>query len=599
MVFARRAPGATGLAVAVLLLCPVIARGQGAALTAPPGSEAHAAPPRAQTAPPPPPPPTAGDSQAGVSFGAIDRATVRVFAVSDVAQLTVRGRYHPRVLGIPEAGHGTGVVVDPRGVIVTAKHVVEGARHVAVRLPGDGPVMPATVVHMDPALDFAILLVKAAGPLTDIALPENAPPLRVRQTVDAIGYPFDADRRQPQSARGIISGVLDDGHLQLDMALNPGNSGGPLLDEQETLIGIVVARADPTAGAQGIGIAVPIAPVRVAFDRVLRGGQLSRAFRTLRANLQQATRSAEVVDAIVRLGGVDLLQEAADFVDSPAASQRIDRLRILAERTQNADLLALLAAYFWDAAQVMVERAGGYANPSQMPPGPVKQLADDLWQRSIGVAGRARQADPTVVQRSPFIGYLTGSSQPQPGWQGRAGNTAQPVPGATPQRPADPGDRMAWTPWLHLGAAYSFNPSAGETGFGIRATVLLPFGSGGRETGFKFRVVGGGTVDVGTMAGEASYFAGSDLGFAIRGSGEKAGFAAFLLWTQGIYRGPQDCDGWWGSECRIDSEWTPVGVHFGASVKIRHFHIGFSVRWIVLTPERVTTLALPELSWRF
>lgn len=595
-----RAACATPLLVLLVVTQPAVAVGQGADLTPPPESSADApgpsvAPARQPATPasPPPPPAALGDTQAGVAFAAIDRATVRVFAVSDVGHETVRGRFHPRVIGLPEAGHGTGVVVDPRGVIVTARHVVEGARHVAVRLPGDGPVLPATVVHQDARLDFAILLVKTATPLTAITLPESAPQLRVRQTVDAIGYPFDADRRQPQSARGIISGVLDDGHLQLDMSLNPGNSGGPLLDEGETLVGVVVARADPTTGAQGIGIAVPIAPVRAAYVRVRRGGALSNAYRSLRANAEERERSAEVVDALVRLGGLDLLREAADFVDNAEASQRIDRLRMMAERTQNADLLALLAAYFWDAAQVMVERAGGYANPSRMPPGPARDLADDLWRRSIAVASRARQADPRVVQRSPFIGYLTGARMPVQGprpYAQIAGAPERP----TPQR-RDTEDRLRWSPWIHVGPAYFFNSIVEEAGFGLRLSLLLPLGSGGAKTGFKFRIVAGGTLDVGTHDGSASYFGGSDLGFAMRGSGETLGFALFALWSQGVYRGPLDC----GFRSCFGTQWTPVGVHVGLSLKIGDFHIGFSVRWIDFEGAAITTLSLPELSWRF
>ena len=598
-----RVSRAAQLLVLLALADPTAAVAQGAELTPPPGSQTGAAspPPPASPATPSsaqPDPSSAGDTQGGVAFGAIDRATVRVFAVSDVGHDTVRGRFHPRVIGIPEAGHGTGVVVDPRGVIVTAKHVVEGARHVAVRLPGDdGAVLPAIVVYQDDTLDFAIVLVKTPSPLTAITLPEGAPQLRVRQTVDAIGYPFDADRRQPQSARGIISGVLDDGHLQLDMSLNPGNSGGPLLDESETLVGIVVARADPTSGAQGIGIAVPIAPVRAAFDRARRGGRLSNAYRSLRANAEEKARSAEVVDDLVRLGGLDLLQEAADFVDSPEASQRIDRLRAMAERTQNADLLALPAAYFWDAAQVMVERAGGYVNPSRMPAGPARDLADDLWRRSIDVANRARRADPSVVQRSPFIGYLTGAPASAQG--AIPYNSVQGVSGErAPRRPRDSRERMRWSPWVHLGPAYSFNSEADGAGFGIRLSVLLPFGGGGGKTGFKFRLVGGGTLDVGMHAGSASYFGGSDLGFALRGGGEKVGVAIFAFWSQGIYRGPFDCGRFGGSPC-IGSEWTPIGVHVGFSLKIRDFHIGFSVRWLRFSYSTVTTLALPELSWRF
>lgn len=539
----------------------------------------------------------------GVSFGTIDAATVRVFAVRHVAQETVRGRYRQRVLGLPNAGHGTGVVVDRRGVIVTAKHVVEGARHVAVRLPGGGPVLPTRVVYLDPDLDFAILLVVAPRPLTAIELSETNAGLAVRQTVDAIGYPFDANRSQPQSARGIISGVLDDGHLQLDMSLNPGNSGGPLLDADEHLVGIIVARADPTQGAQGIGIAVPIEPVRQAYEQVLRRGQLSRAFRALRADLEPAARGAEVVDAIVRLGGADLLREAADFVESPEASQRIDSLRAMAHRARDPDLLALLAAYFWDAAQVMVERAGGVATPAQMHPGPAQQLADELWRQAIDTATRARDADPSVVQRSPFVGYLAGSNRWQPA------STTTPVASdgaaAAPPHSWQPGNgrrsgQQGWSPWLLAGFNLFGGSEGAGPGYGVRLGALFPLGSGGPRSGFKFRMLAGVSADIGTWGNTLTYFAGTDIGFGIRAGGERVGFAMFALWSQGIVGSPTECY----YDCYSTESYTPGGGHFGASLRLRRFHIGFSVRILgadIFNPGQglVWSMSIPQVSWTF
>ena len=381
-------------------------------------------------------------SEHGVAFSDIDEATVRVFAVKNVEQTTVQGRNHQRVLGVPQAGHGTGVVVDPRGVIITAKHVVEGAYHIAVRLPGDGPVLPAVVVYVDQDLDFAILLVGIPDRLPNfIKLPESAPALAVRQTVDAVGYPLDADRRRPQSSRGIISGVLDDGHLQLDISVNPGNSGGPLLGAGGTeLVGIVVARGDPSRGVQGIGIAVPIAPVYAAYQQALRQS-MSAAHREVHTDALQRQRKAEVVDAIVRLGGVEVFEEAADVVEGAAASARLDRFIHFSTQTNDADLLGLLAAYFWDAAQVMVERAGGYPTPAQMPPGPARTQAEKLWRMAFELAEKARAADPSIGERSPFLNYLRPAGNSP---VGGAGGVA-PYSSAA-WRPGSAGQAVGWTP---------------------------------------------------------------------------------------------------------------------------------------------------------
>lgn len=268
---------------------------------------------------PPAPPSENNPFPASVSYGRIDNATVRVFAVQSVDVATAQGRYVSRTIALPEAGHGTGVVVDPRGVILTAAHVIEGARHVAVRLPGDGGVFPAVVIRRNQQLDFAFLLIKPNGRLGNyLALPEQAVPLTVRQTVDAIGYPLDANRSQPQSTRGIISGALDDSRLQLGISVNPGNSGGPLVNEREELVGMVVARGDPREGVQGIGVAVPIAPIRAEYALALQRGEMHEAHRALQTQQQVRVNAAQVVDALVRFGGVEVLLEAADVVANGA-----------------------------------------------------------------------------------------------------------------------------------------------------------------------------------------------------------------------------------------------------------------------------------------
>jgi len=545
-----------------------------------------------------------------VAFSTIDRATVRVFAAGDVQRERVQGRFRQRVLGIPAAGHGTGVVVDPRGVILTAKHVVDGARHAAVRLPGDGPVLPTRVVYADEALDFALLLVLPAAPLTAIELPADTTSLNVRDTVDAIGYPFDPDRRQPQSARGIISGELEDGHLQLDMSLNPGNSGGPLL-LGDRLVGIVVARADPTRGAQGIGIAVPVDPIRQAYDQIRSSGQLARAYEVLRANLENATRAAEAVDAIVRLGGANLLQEAADFVENPEASQRIDTLRAMATRTRDPDLLGLLSAFFWNAAQVMVERAGGAATPAHMSPGPAQRLADELWRLAIQTATVARDADPTLVDRSPFVGYLAA----RPTASAAVPRPTSPVvvrPADSPGLAASGGswrdalrnerDHQPWSPWVLMG----FNLLGGRVdagrGFGLRAAALLPLGPRDGRTGVRVRPVLGPTLDVGVRGGDAVYFIGSDAGLGIRFGGS-VGAAFLVAWSQG-YQRSVFCSPFDGDCSRHRTAYVPLGAHLGASLRLGTFHIGLSFR--ILDTGRLEemlgttwSLSVPQVSWTF
>ena len=342
-----------------------------------------------------------------VEYGRVDRATVRVFAVGDVVTRQIRGSRFTHTVGVPMVGHGTGVVVDPRGVVATAAHVVEHARHVAVRLPAGGGTFPAIVVMRDDTLDFALLLVLADVPFEHVVpLPEQPPTLSVRQTVDAIGYPLDASREQPQSTRGIVSAALDDGRLQLGISVNPGNSGGPLIDERENLIGLVVARGDPTRGVQGIGLAVPVAPIRAAFDVALQRGGLARAFRALREGTDARRHAAEIVDVLVRLGGLDLLDEAAAIARRPVEPERLREIAVLADRTRDADLLVLFSALFWDATVIILEGSGGLGFVGHLPPGAPRRIALEAHRKSRALAQRARELDPEIVRRAQFLTFL-------------------------------------------------------------------------------------------------------------------------------------------------------------------------------------------------
>lgn len=249
-----------------------------------------------------------------VTYASIDASTVRVFAVGTVGVTTVQHRGLDIELAETQAGHGTGFAVEP-DLIITAHHVVEGARHVVVRLPGDGGFL-ARVVYSNKEQDVAVLHVAAA--LKPIRMQRDGEPLRVRQTVFAVGYPLDATRTQAQSARGIISGHRADNRLQLDISLNPGNSGGPLVDESDVVVGMVIARGDVEKGVQGIGIAVPVDKLATAIADARRGLTTTPAKPTsAHEKMSPSSRSA-----------VALRQVGGGRVDADEVAQRL-RTRLL------------------------------------------------------------------------------------------------------------------------------------------------------------------------------------------------------------------------------------------------------------------------------
>jgi S1-C subfamily serine protease len=175
-------------------------------------------------------------------------------------------------------GTGSGFVWDDAGHIVTNYHVIEGATAAQVRL-ADGRVLPARLVGVAPSHDLAVLRVDAGGDRpAPIPLGESAP-LRVGQSVLAIGNPFGLDWTL---TTGVVS-ALDraipgprgdsiEGLIQTDAAINPGNSGGPLIDSAGRLIGVNTAIYSPSGSSAGIGFAVPVDTVNRVVPQLIRTG---------------------------------------------------------------------------------------------------------------------------------------------------------------------------------------------------------------------------------------------------------------------------------------------------------------------------------------
>ena len=159
---------------------------------------------------------------------------------------------------------GSGVVIDAQGIVLTNNHVVEGADELVVRL-ADGRQFPATIERTDSNLDLAVLRVESETPLPAAPLGDSER-LEIGDWVLAIGSPFELE--QTVSA-GIISAKgrsLDSAGsarlLQTDAAINPGSSGGPLVNLAGEVVGITTAIASRTGGYQGIAFAVPINPAK-------------------------------------------------------------------------------------------------------------------------------------------------------------------------------------------------------------------------------------------------------------------------------------------------------------------------------------------------
>jgi len=229
-------------------------------------------------------------------------------------------------------GMGTGVIIDPRGYIITNLHVVQDVSRIEVTL-ADGTVTEAKMLNFDPDTDLALIRIKLDRKLPVIPMGSSSDLMR-GETVVAIGNPFGYQHTVTQ---GIISALHRNipvngsqeyrDLIQTNADINPGNSGGPLVNVDGKVIGINVA---VRVGAQGIGFAIPIdAAVEVMADLVAASNteEVTHgiALETKHSEQGNEARVSEVVQAGSSEGSEDL--KPGDIVKSIAGipiSSRLD-----------------------------------------------------------------------------------------------------------------------------------------------------------------------------------------------------------------------------------------------------------------------------------
>jgi len=215
-------------------------------------------------------------------------------------------------------GFGSGVIVTPDGYIVTANHVIEEADEVDVTL-NDKRTFVADVVGRDPSTDIALLKIKATG-LPYIKFGDSDA-IRLGEWVLAVGNPFNLTSTVTAgiiSARGRSLGLLDDQYriesfIQTDAAMNPGNSGGALVNTNGELIGLTTAIYSPTGAYAGNSFAIPTSIVKKVYDDLKQYGEVQRGL--MGVNITDVTSEIAKEEKLDEVKGVYL----SGIVDGGAA----------------------------------------------------------------------------------------------------------------------------------------------------------------------------------------------------------------------------------------------------------------------------------------
>lgn len=244
-------------------------------------------------------------------LAADELATIQLFqqaskSVVYITTSTVRsGYFNFNATEIP-LGTGSGFVWDEKGHIVTNFHVLEDAGRAKVMLP-DQSVWQAVLVGAAPDKDLAVLKINAPPSRLHPIMLGTSGDLQVGQKAFAIGNPFGLDQTL---TTGVVSGLgreirsrsgrIIDGVIQTDAAVNPGNSGGPLLDSAGRLIGVNTAIYSPSGASAGIGFAIPVDTVNRIVPRLLRDGRIIRTGFGVAIAPDQALRELGIEGVLIR-----------------------------------------------------------------------------------------------------------------------------------------------------------------------------------------------------------------------------------------------------------------------------------------------------------
>jgi Do/DeqQ family serine protease len=297
---------------------------------------------------------------------------------------------------------GSGVIVDPSGLVVTNNHVIDGADQVKISL-ADKREFPVEIVLKDARTDLAVLRVKNGAERFPALEFGNSDQLQVGDVVLAVGNPFAVGQTV---THGIVSAVartqvgISDYQffVQTDAAINPGNSGGPLVDMAGKVVGINTAIFSRSGGSQGIGFAIPANMVRVVVASAKTGGgAVKRPW--LGAKLQEITPELSKEFDLKRPGGAVVTSVLAG---SPAARAGL----------KTGDVIVDVDGQAVDDPNAFSYRFTTHALGGSVPLGVVRGGRDIKVPVALETAPDAPRDEIVIQSRSPFLGVKVANLSP-------------------------------------------------------------------------------------------------------------------------------------------------------------------------------------------
>lgn len=340
-----------------------------------------------------------------------DSAVVKLFSYSNIRTMDIEIDGFSQVFAVPVVGHGSGVLVDPRGVILTAKHVVEGARFVSAYVQGKRFFYPVFSIYEDDSLDFAFVYI--SGEFRHyVQLPTASPELQRGGRIWAYGYPMIAGEPEPSINSGHITLYSQKFQKwQLDAAINPGNSGGPIVDDSGRISGIVVSGL---MDAVGMYYALPMNDIVRCYEELESRGDIKAAIEHVRGQNysrrrlrnQLASYIAEItINDRLTLEADESFEDLAENLVAIAASDEFDTWE-----NEDADIAAIASAFlfnrvaFWLAGHKLgANNPSHYTSPA-FNDNHIDELVSNLGA-AIKLANASERIDPSITS-SDYILWM-------------------------------------------------------------------------------------------------------------------------------------------------------------------------------------------------